>query len=51
MDRFDIIIQQMDDMLKEQEYIKYQLNTIISKINIQEVIISAIEKKINNRIN
>lgn len=47
MDRLDTIIHQMDDMLKEQEYIKCQLDVIISKINLQEIIISAIENKIS----
>lgn len=51
MDKLDMIIHQMDDILKEQEYTKYQLNVIISKINLQADIISAIENKINNKTN
>lgn len=46
MDRLDVIIQLMDNILKEQECMKCQLSDIVSKLNKQEVIITAIEEKI-----
>jgi hypothetical protein len=46
MDELDMIIQQMDDILRNQEYMKEQLSAIASKIDKQGAIISAIEEKI-----
>lgn len=45
MDALDIIIQQMDDILREQEHMKERISAIASKIDKQEAIISAIEEK------
>lgn len=46
MDKLDLIIQQMDDMLKQQEHMKEQLSDITSKIDKQGDIITAIEEEI-----
>ena len=46
MDTLDMIIQQMDDILRNQEHMKEQISAIASKVDKQGAIISAIEEKI-----
>lgn len=46
MDTIDIIIQQMDNILKDQEHMKEQLSAIASKVDKQGTIITKIEEKI-----
>jgi len=47
MDALDIIIHQLDNILKDQEHMKEQLSVISSKVDKQGTIITAIEEKIS----
>ena len=45
--RLDMIIHQMDNMLKDQEHMKEQISAIASKVDKQGTIITKIEERIS----